>query len=105
MHYFEDIIDALGGRKETELSDVKVRLHRGRASALTIEQEDRTIDLSEGPDGEMLDGIETRQRYAPHDDERDIITEMRSFPQNEEDIKFLTDLANTIRQQRQDSDT
>jgi hypothetical protein len=101
MHYFEDLISAMGDRSDVELPNkTKVHVYRGKVANVVIEQENREIDLSEAPDGTMLEGVEVRLLDAPHDDERDFVPAKRSFPQNEQDIEFLTQIAATIREQR-----
>jgi hypothetical protein len=100
MHYFEDLAGALGDRSQVDVDGTKVNLYKGRARSIVISEKDREIDLSETADGKMMDGIETRQVYAPHDDERDTVPAIRPFPQNEKDIQFMTDLAAAIRESR-----
>ena len=103
MHYFNELRDAMGDQDVVQLPDkTNVRAFHGKADAILIKDtaKNREIDLSQGPDGEILEGIETRLLDAPHDDERDFIPAIRPFPQTEEDIRFMTDLAATIRAQR-----
>lgn len=101
MHYFENLMEAIGNQKAVDIPNAKVKLYKGRASAINIEHDNRTIDLSQGPDGEMLEGFELVTKDAPHDDERDVIIEKRPFPENEGDIAFLEGIAEAIRSQRE----
>ena len=102
MHYFEDLLDAMGDRQAVELPDAKVEVHRGRATNVLITEEDRIIDLSQAPDGEILDGVEIYKKYLPHDDERDFVWDRRPYVNNEEHARHLGGLAAGVRNQPPD---
>ena len=96
---FDTISKAMGGRDYFDLDNTIVHKTSGRVACLTIESPLGSIDLSQDPSGELVDGIIRPLIDLPHDDERDFtLGSPRPFPQTEKDISFIAEVVRSIKE-------
>jgi len=97
-HYLHELKSAVGDRTTVELNMATIRHSRGKADSYSIARGTKTIDLSESPDGEPMQGYEFSMKEPDHTDERDeAYPVIRPFPENEGDIKFLQSVIDAAR--------